>query len=197
MLKYSIKTMDNSQGKCGRYKAKLRPIAHWSNDITALSRIMNNSVRRRIAVAPNDNSSGKSSRFKGHAIVCGQTPSAQLLEHAIVCVSPPPPSRFSYLRNQNTMTPPMSSGIQRPCFLPSDPPHRCLTPNANESNSPLPPSTLINLPPINILPPPLQLQMLPPSNVTLPLPPNNDPLPLPTMLIKTLLIPLPPSSSAI
>ena len=27
-LKYPIKTMDNSQGKCARYKVKLRPMAH-------------------------------------------------------------------------------------------------------------------------------------------------------------------------
>ena len=83
----------------------------------------------------------------------------------------------------------MSSGIQRPCFLPIDPP--CVM------NSPLPPSTLINLPPINILPRPPQLAMRPPSNVTLPFPPNHDPLPLPTMLINIPSIPLPPSSSAI
>ena len=102
------------------------------------------------------------------------------------------------------MTPPMSSGIQCPCFLPLDPPHRCSTPY--ESNSPLPPSIFINLPPLNIFPTPLQLSTLPPSNenqmlphgnVTLPLPPYNDPLPLPTMLTNTPFIPLPPSPSAI
>ena len=139
-------------------------------------------MRRRIAVAPNDNSEGKSSRFKGHAIECGQTPSTQLFEHAIVCVLLFPPPIVDLSRNKNTMTPPMPPGIQRLCFLPIDPPY--------VKNSALMSSTLINLPP------PLQHQMLPPSDVTLPLPPFNDPLPLPTMLINTSSIPLPPSSSA-
>ena len=120
VLKYPIKMMDNSQGKCARYKAKLRPIAHWSNDIIALSRVMNNPMRRRIAVTPNDNSNGKSSRFKGHAIVRVQTPSAQILEYAIACTPPFPSALINYLRNTITMTPPMSPGIQRPCFLPID-----------------------------------------------------------------------------
>ena len=51
VLKYSIKTMDNSQGKCGRYKAKLRPIAHWFDEIIALSLVMNEYVRHRIAAS--------------------------------------------------------------------------------------------------------------------------------------------------
>ena len=31
VLMLQIKSMDNSQGKCGRYKVKLRLNAHWSN----------------------------------------------------------------------------------------------------------------------------------------------------------------------
>ena len=197
-LKYSIRTMDNSQGKCGRYKAKLCPTVHWSDDVTALSCVMNKPLRRRIAVAPNDNSNGKSSRFKGLAIVRVQTPCAQIIKSAIACIPPFPFPFFNLFRNENTMTPPTSPGIQRPCFLPIDPP--CT------SKFPPLPSTFIKLPHINILPPPPQLstlppsyemQMLPPSNVTLPLPPYNDPLPLPTMLINISFVPLPPSSSVI
>ena len=204
VLKHSGKTMDNSEGKCARYKVKPRPFAHWSNEITALSRVMNECARRRVAVAPNDNSEGKSSRFKGLAIVRVQTSSAHSLEYTIVCILLLPSTLISLSRHKNTMTQPVSPGIQCPCFLPLDPPHRCSTPS--KSNTPPPPSTPVNLSPFNILSPPLhistllsrhEMQMLPPSNVTLPLPPNNDPLPLPTMLIYTTFIPLPPSSSAI
>ena len=112
VLKYPIKTMDNSQGKCGRYKVKLRPIAHWSDDIIALSHVMNNSMRRRIAVAPNDNSNGKSSRFKGFAIVRVQTQFLQSIEYAIACIPPPFSSFVNHFCNEITMTPPMPSGIQ-------------------------------------------------------------------------------------
>ena len=131
------------------------------------------------------------------------TSSTQITEYAIVCISPFPSPISNDLRNEITMTQPMSPGIQRPCFLPLDPPFKCQLPYT--SNSLLPPSTF-NLPPLNILPPPLQLstlppsyenQMLPPSNVTTPFPPYNDPLPLSTMLINTSFIPLPPSLSAI
>ena len=122
---------------------------------------MNESVRRRIAAVLNNNSEGKSSRFKGLAIVRVQTSSTQSLEYAIAGISPLPSPLFNLFRNENTMTPPMSPGIQRPCFIPLDPPHRCSTPY--ESNSPLPPSTFINLPPLNILPPPLQLSSFRPA----------------------------------
>ena len=64
VLKYPIKSMDNLQGKCGRYKNNLRPLAHWFDQSVALS----NQMCRRIVAAPNDNSSVKSSRFKGIAI---------------------------------------------------------------------------------------------------------------------------------
>ena len=82
VLMLMVKSMDNSQGKCARYKVKLRPIAHWSNDMNALSRVMNNPVRRRIAVAPDDNSEGKPSRFKGLAIVRVQTSSLQIIVYS-------------------------------------------------------------------------------------------------------------------
>ena len=180
-----IRLMDNSQGKCGRYKVKLRLNTHWSDMIMVLSHVMNNRMRRQIAVAPNDNASGKSSRFKGLTIVRIQTSSTRI---AKVCI---PPFLFPLIilfRNKFTMTSPMLPGIQCPCFLPVDPPY--------SNDYALPPSTFIKLP-SNILPPPLQLSMLPPSNVTTPLLPYNDPLPLPTMLINTSFFSLPPSSSAI
>ena len=50
------KSTDNSQGKCGRYKVKLRPFAHWSNVFVAFSHVFCNQMRRRIVVIPNDNS---------------------------------------------------------------------------------------------------------------------------------------------
>ena len=174
-------------------------------------------MRRRIAVAPNDNFDAKSSRFKGLAIVRVQTSSSQIIEYAIVCIPPPLLPIINRLRNKITMTPPMLSGIQVPCLLPVDPPptinfsynfnspHNCSSLYAINSpskyNSPLPPST-IKLSPY-IIPPPLQLSTLPPSNeiqllpssiVSSTLPLLNDPLPLPTMLIKFLQIPLPPYS---
>ena len=52
VLKNLVKSMDNSQGKCGRYKSKLRPLAHWFNESVALSQVMNTQMRRRIAAAP-------------------------------------------------------------------------------------------------------------------------------------------------
>ena len=222
-----IKSMDNSQGKCARYKIKPRPFAHWSNDITAWSHVMDQCVRRRIAAAPNDNSEGKSSRFKDLALVRVRPSSTQVLEYTIACIPPLPSPLINDPRNEITMTPPMSPGIQCPCFLPIDPP--CTT----ESNLPSQPSTSANLPLTTFLPPPLRLstlppsneiqllspsnkiqllspsneiqlllpsneiQLLPPGNVTFPPPPYNDPLPLPTMLINSSVIPLPPSSSAI
>ena len=51
VLKYPIKSMYNLQGKCGRYKSKLRPLAHWFDQSVALS----NQMLRRIVAAPNDN----------------------------------------------------------------------------------------------------------------------------------------------
>ena len=98
------------------------------------------------------------------------------------------------------MTPPMvfNAHASSPSILRTDVQY--------ESNFPLPPSSFINLPPLNIFSPPLQLstlspsneiKMLPPGNVTIPLPPYDHPLPLPTMLINTSSIPFPPSSSAI
>ena len=94
------------------------------------------------------------------------------------------------------MTQPMSPGIQCPCFLPLDPPHRCLTPYSSDYTPP--PRTFISLPP-NIIPPPPQLSTLSFSNEIQMLPPSNViiPLPLPTMLINTSFIPRPPFSSAI
>ena len=56
VLMLPIKSMGNSQGKCGRYKIRLRLYAHWSDVFMALSHVMKNRMRRRIAVAPNDNS---------------------------------------------------------------------------------------------------------------------------------------------
>ena len=47
----------------------LRLHAYWSNMFIVLSRVLCNQVRRRIAVVSNDNSNGKTSRFKGLAIV--------------------------------------------------------------------------------------------------------------------------------
>ena len=156
--------MDNSQGKCGRYKIKLRPFTHWSNEIIALSHVSNDPLRRRIAVAPNDS---KSSRFKGLAIVRIQTSHPRSIEYAIACI---PPSLFPFvnqLRNEITMTPPISTGIQVSCFLPIDPPHRNEILDEYQFQSPLPPSTAIKLPP-NIIPPPLLFSTPPPSNVTTP-----------------------------
>ena len=168
---FRIKSMDNSQGKCGRYKVRLRLFAHWSDIIMVLSHVMNSQVRRRIEVATHDNSDGKSSRFKDLDIVRIQTLSSKFLGYAIVCI-PPFLSPFSDLfRHEITMTSPMLSGIQCLCFLPLDPPHRCSTPYSNGSM--LPPSTSIKLPPY------------------------NDPLPLPTMLINSALVLIPLSSSAI
>ena len=130
-----------------------------------------------------------------------QTFSHQIIEYAIACIPPTPSPFVNYLRNEITMTTPMSPGIQCPCFLPFDPPHRCST--LHELNSPLPPSTFIKLPP-HIIPPRLQLstfppsneiKMLPPSNEMQMFPPYNNPLPLPTMLINSAFILIPPSSS--
>ena len=73
VLMSPIKSAGNSQGKCGRYKIKLRLPAHWSKVFMALSRVLCAQVRRRIAVTPNDNFSGKLSRFKGLAIERIQT----------------------------------------------------------------------------------------------------------------------------
>ena len=144
-------------------------------------------MRRRIAAAPNGNSSGKSSRFKGHAIVCAlapmsfyfRLPPVSLASHR---ASPPflslvplltlslwpchhaCPSLLDqslrYLRHKNTMTPPISTGIQVLCFLYIDPPYECKSPY-NE------------------------IQTHPTSIVSSTLPPPNDPLPLPTMLLTT------------
>ena len=69
---------------------------------------MNESVHRRIATAPNDNSEGKSSRFKGLAIVRAQTLFTQSLEYAIVCILPLPSPLVNLFHNEITMTPPMS-----------------------------------------------------------------------------------------
>ena len=143
------------------------------------------------------NSNGNSSRFKGFAIVRVQTSSSHILEYAIACILPLLPPFINLPRNEITMTPPKSSGIQVPCLLRIDPPYS----NKYE----LPPITFIKLP-HNTIPPPLQpsapppsneIQILPPSNVTILLPLFNDPLPLPTMLIATSLFPPPPSSSAL
>ena len=198
VLKYPIKSMDNSQGKCSRYRIKLRLNAHWSNEFMELSHVMNGQSRCRIAAAPNDNSNGKSSRFKGFAIVRVQTSILQFLEYAKAFIHSHLSLFVNQLRNDITMTPPMSSSIQVTCLLPVDPPHQNKSPyelNAlYEFNSPLPPITIIKLSP-NIILPPLPLSMLPPSNVTTPLPPFNDPLPLHTMLITFLPIPAPLSSS--
>ena len=73
VLMSPIKSAGNSQGKCGRYKIKLRLPAHWSKVFMALSRVLCAQVRRRIAVTPNNNFSGKLSRFKGLAIERIQT----------------------------------------------------------------------------------------------------------------------------
>ena len=72
-LMYPIKTMGNSQGKCARYKVNLRPIAHWSSISPALSYANVSQVRRRIATALNDNSNGKSRRYR-HGIVRVERP---------------------------------------------------------------------------------------------------------------------------
>ena len=69
----------------------------------ALSRAICQQVRRRIAVAPNDNSSVKTSRFKV------QTPSAQFLEYAIACIHPLLPLFVNQLRHEITMTQPKST----------------------------------------------------------------------------------------
>ena len=66
VLMFRVKSMDNSQGKCNRYKVKLRFNAQWSPMAIALSHVVNNQMR---PIASNDNSEGKSSRFKGLAIV--------------------------------------------------------------------------------------------------------------------------------
>ena len=92
VLMSPIKSADNSQGKCGRYKIKLRLFAHWSNVFIALSHALSSQVRRRIVVTPKDNSSGKSSRFKGLAIVRVQTNFSQYLEYVIACIHPLFPS---------------------------------------------------------------------------------------------------------
>ena len=64
---------DNLLGKCSRFKRKLHHNAHWSNVSENLPCPIMNQARHRIAVAPNDNSHGKSNRFKGLAIVRVQT----------------------------------------------------------------------------------------------------------------------------
>ena len=83
VLKYPIKSMDNSQGKCSRYRIKLRLNAHWSNRFMNLPCSINGQMRRRIVAAPNDNSDGKLSRFKGLAIVRVQTFSSRIIEYTI------------------------------------------------------------------------------------------------------------------
>ena len=86
-------SMDNSQGKCGRYKIKLRLNAHWSNRFMNLPCSINGQMRRRIVAAPNDNSDGKLSRFKGLAIVRVQTFSSRIIEYTIAWFRfPLPPS---------------------------------------------------------------------------------------------------------
>ena len=75
--------------------------------------------------------------------------------HAIVRVLSPPNQPLRHLRLKNTMTPPVSSGIQVLCFLDIDPLRNYKLP------PPLPPSTF-ELPP-NINPHPLQISTLPSS----------------------------------
>ena len=86
------------------YKIKLRPFAYWSNGIMTLFHVINGQLRRRIAVVPNDNSSAKSSRFKGLVIVRVQTHFLRSLEYAIACISPPSSPFINRLRNEITMT---------------------------------------------------------------------------------------------
>ena len=70
---HPIKSADNSQDKCSRYKIKLHLSSHWSDVFIALSHVLAKQLRLRIAITPNDNFNGKSSRFKGLAIVRVQT----------------------------------------------------------------------------------------------------------------------------
>ena len=76
---------------------------------------MNSQMRRRIAAASNDNSSGKSSRFKGLAIVRVQAQSTQIIEYAIEYILSLLPPFVNPVCNEITMIQPMSPGIQVPC----------------------------------------------------------------------------------
>ena len=129
-----------------------------------LSGVINKHMRHRIAAIQNDNSNGKSRRFKGLAIVRAQTFSSQIIEYAIECNLPSLSSFAQLFCNKITMTLPMSSDIQVPCFLPIDHLHELNSPYKGDSlyGYKLPPSAL-KLPP-NITQPPPQLLTIPPSN---------------------------------
>ena len=102
------------------------------------------------------------------------TSSSPILENAIACILSLLPPFINFPRNEITMSPPMSSGIQVPCLPLIDPPYS----NKYE----LPPITFIKLP-HNTIPPPLQPSAPPPSNEIQILSPSNVTIPLPLSTI--------------
>ena len=163
-------------------------------------------VRLRLVAVPNDNSKGKSSRFKSsrlslrshtvRRVIAREQPSHLSSQvscrstcHTIECVLTPPTSRSYWLHPSclyshaiardlprlllplrlsiNTMTPPVSTSNQIPCFLPEDPPHRM--------KSPPPPSTVSTLVRLNQTSPLITFStLLPPQRY---FPPLNQLLP--------------------
>ena len=152
---------DHSQGKGSRYKAINCHQQYNFSPQTAVSNVVSIQSRAELLkAAPNDNSKGKSSRYKRLAIEQDMSPPSllsvtlSLSGKAIECVLPSSFSVSSFpitnwyarrtvkyichflsqplRRLKNTMTTPVSTGIQAFCFLPIDPLH--------QQQTPLPPS---------------------------------------------------------
>ena len=134
--------LDNSQGKGSRYKSVVNYQAYNFPFSIAVSNPANNTRRLRLAIVPNDNTNGKSSRFKRFAIERDRPLSIQL-NCPLLSISLVTSSHVTFhvlchfrtfhfasclhviarvlsaLRFFNiTITLPVSSGFQALCFLP-------------------------------------------------------------------------------